>query len=321
MDPIYLNKEKIASLLPMGECISVMENMFYSIANSECLQPLRSLMWLPDRSGLLGMMPAYAEGPGVMAIKVISVFHGNKESGYPSHQGVVVLFETKQGKPLMIFDATEITAIRTAAASALATRMLSRENAQKLAIIGSGEQAGRHIEAISLVRKIKAINCWGRNKTNAAEFSENMLRRFNIEVNLCPTVQEAVRDADIICTVTSANQPILFGDWIPEGSHINAVGACTPSARELDTSAVIKSKIFTDSYESLFHEAGDYLIPKSEAAISEADIRGELGEVLTGSKKGRENETEITLFKSLGIATEDLFSAWHIYNKISQDQH
>jgi ornithine cyclodeaminase len=129
-------------------------------------------------------------------------------------------------------------------------------------------------------------------------------------------VEEAVNDAEIICTVTSSRQPILFGDWIQSGSHINAVGACTPAARELDTSAMVKSKIFTDSYESLFHEAGDYLFPRSEGAIGEADIRGELGEVLIGNMTGRENENEITLFKSLGIASEDLFSAWHIYQKI-----
>jgi alanine dehydrogenase len=300
----------------MQECISVMENMFYSFAKGECLQPLRSVMWLPDRSGLLGMMPAYAEGTGVMAIKVISVFQGNKEAGYPSHQGVVILFDAKQGEPLMIFDAAEITAIRTAATSALATRLLSRENSEILAIIGSGEQAERHIEAILLVRKIKQINCWGRNKINASAFAKNMDRKYNIPVNLNHHAREAIKNADIICTVTSSREPVISGDWIPNGAHINAVGACTPTARELDTTAILRSKLFTDCYESLYNEAGDFLIPKMEGAVTNVDIKGELGELLTGTKKGRESTKEITLFKSLGIAAEDLFSAWHIYRKI-----
>ena len=158
MDPQFINKEKIASLLPMDECIAVMEKMFRSLACGECVQPLRSLMWLPGKTGLLGMMPGYAANPGVMGIKVISVFHDNRELGLPSHQGVVILFDAQHGQPLMIFDAGEITAIRTAAASALATRMLARKNAALLAIIGSGEQAHRHIEAMLLVRKIKQVN-------------------------------------------------------------------------------------------------------------------------------------------------------------------
>jgi ornithine cyclodeaminase len=316
MDPQYISKEKVASLLPMQECITLMEDMFRSLAKGECLQPLRSLMWLPDKSGLLGMMPAFAAGPAIMGIKVISVFHGNKEAGYPSHQGVVILFDAKRGEPLMIFDAAEITAIRTAGASALATRLLSRENSEVLAIIGSGEQAARHIEAILLIRRIRQINCWGRNKINVSEFAKSMFNKYNIPVNYYAHAQEAIRDADIICTVTASKEPVISGEWIPNGAHINAVGACTPNARELDTTAILRSKLFTDSYESLYHESGDFLIPKMEGAVTNDAVKGELGEVITGSKTGRESAGEITLFKSLGIATEDLFSAWHIYQKL-----
>jgi alanine dehydrogenase len=317
MNPLYINKEKIASLLPMKECISVMEYMFNSLAKNECLQPLRSLMWLPDKTGLLGMMPAYAAGPGVMGIKVISVFHGNKQAGYPSHQGVVILFDARQGEPLMIFDAAEITAIRTAAASALATSILSREDSETLAVIGSGEQAARHIESILLVRKIKRINCWGRNIIKVSQFAKNMSRQYNIPVNVYEHAPDAIQKADIICTVTASREPVLGGEWIAAGAHINAVGACTPSVRELDTAAMLRAKIFTDSYESLFNEAGDFLIPKMEGALTNDGVKGELGEVISGRKKGRESAEEITLFKSLGIASEDLFAAWHIYQKIS----
>ncbi len=317
MEPLFISKEKVAAMLPMDECISVMEKMFRSLAGGECTQPLRSLMWLPDKSGLLGMMPAYAEDPGVMGIKVISVFHGNRAAGYPSHQGVVILFDAKHGQPLMMFDAEEITAIRTAAASALATRLLSVENPELLAVIGSGEQAERHIEAMLLVRKIKEVNLWSRNEKNAAALVNKISAKYNIPICIKKNAREAVENAGIICTVTSAGEPVVMGEWISAGAHINAVGACAPSVRELDTDTIVKSKLFTDCYESLFNEAGDFIIPKKEGAVTDSHVKAEIGEVLSGTKKGRENNGEITVFKSLGIAAEDIFSAWHIYKKIA----
>ena len=318
MDIPFIDKEKIASLLTMQECILVMEKMFRSLANGEAAQPLRSLMWLPDRKGLLGMMPGYDKTAEVMGIKLISVFHGNRDKGYPSHQGVVILFDANNGQPLMIFDASEITALRTAAASALATKLLSREDAGLLSIIGSGEQAERHIESILLVRKIRQINIWSRNEKNAASLASKISDRFNIPVIVHKNAGEAVREGDIICTVTSSPQPVVSGDWINKGTHINAVGLSTPATRELDTKALLKSKLYADCYESILNEAGDFLIPKKEGAITDSHIRGDLGEVLLGTKKGREDKDEITLFKSLGIASEDIFSCWHIYKKINQ---
>ncbi len=316
MDPLFINKEKVASLLPMNECIQVMEKMFRSLANGECIQPLRSLMWLPGKKGLLGMMPGYASELGMMGIKVISVFHANRDTGFPSHQGVVILFDAQHGQPLMFFDAEEITAVRTAAASAVATKLLSRENSETLAIIGSGEQAKRHIEAMLLVRDIKQINLWSRNEKNARQLANEIKGEYNIAFNLKKKAEDAVRNADIICTVTSSSQPVVMAEWIANGTHINAVGSSTPNARELDTAAVLRSKLFTDRYESVFNEAGDFLIPKKEGVINNDHVKAEIGEVLLGLKKGRENNNEITLFKSLGIAAEDIFSAWHIYQKI-----
>jgi len=315
-DPLYINKEKISSLLSMTECISLMETMFRDLASGKTLQPLRSLMRLPGHNGLLGMMPAYAEEPGVIGIKIITVFHGNGAAGYPSHQGVVMLFDGRHGQPLMLFDAEEITAIRTAAASAIATRLLAKEDAAHLAVLGTGEQAERHIEAIGLVRKIEKISLWGRNKVHAETLKEKITPHYPCSIVIHDTAQTAIASADIICTVTASPQPILSGEWISPGAHLNVVGACTPNTREVDTNAITRSALFTDRYESLFNEAGEFLIPKKEGLITEADIKGEIGEVLTGSKKGRTSPGEITLFKSLGIAAEDLYSAWHIYNKI-----
>ncbi len=314
MDPLYLNKQRIAELLPMQECISVMERMFRALAAGECLQPLRSLMRLPDNSGLMGMMPGYAQG--AMAIKVITIFPGNHGTGLPSHQGVVILFDANNGSPLLLLDASEITAIRTAAASAVATRLLAREDAQRLAIIGSGEQAARHIESILLVRPVRQIDIWSRNEAHASELARNIAERYDISIRISPNALEAVKGADIICTTTASKEPVVCGEWISPGAHINAVGSSTPAARELDTAAIQRSRLFTDRYESLFNEAGDFLIPKQEGAVTDAHVQGELSEVLAGTKTGRENPDDITCYKSLGIAMEDLFAAWHIYNKI-----
>jgi alanine dehydrogenase len=316
MEPLFVNKERISTLLPMKECIEVMEKMFRSLAAGECLQPLRNIMKLPGGSGLLGMMPGHADKLGMMGIKVISVFHANKEAGFPSHQGIVMLFDAKNGQPLMLFDALEITAIRTAAASAVATKLLSRENSSILAIIGSGEQAKRHIEAMVLVRKINQINLWSRNEKNAKHLINELSSEYNLPIHINKNVHQAVEHADIICTVTASKEPVVMGDWIAAGTHINAVGSSTASSRELDTTAIARSKLFTDRYESLFNEGGDFLIPKKEGAVTDEHVKAEIGEVLSGTKKGRENNEEITVFKSLGIAAEDIFSAYHIYQKI-----
>ena len=320
MEPLFVNKEKIASLLPMEECIAVMEKMFRSLAAGDCLQPLRNIMRLPEGRGVLGMMPGHAAKLGVMGIKVISVFHANSESGLPSHQGIVILFDAKNGQPLMLFDALEITAIRTAAASAVATKLLARDNSSTLSIIGSGEQAKRHIEAMLLVRNIKQVNIWSRSEKNAKQLVNDLSGEYNLHINVKKNVQQAVEHADIICTVTSTKEPVVKGDWIAAGTHINAVGSSTAGARELDTAAMIKSKLFADRYESLFNEAGDFLIPKKEGAINDEHVKAEIGEVLAGTKKGRENEEDITVFKSLGIAAEDIFSAYHIYQKINANK-
>ncbi|HEY4337536.1 MAG TPA: ornithine cyclodeaminase family protein [Puia sp.] len=323
MTPRYIDKPAIATLLPMSEAIPLMETMFRDLAAGRILQPLRSLMWLPDKKGLLGMMPAYTGTPDAnapetnapasfLAIKLITIFPTNAAANHPSHQGIIVLFNGDNGAPLMLFDAEEITAIRTAAASAVATNRLATKEASTLAILGTGEQAARHIESISLVRTIKEIRLWGRNKHKAEQLAESK----GIKITITDTPQQAVKDADIICTLTAATQPILKGEWIKPGAHLNVVGSCTPNAREVDTEAVVKSKIFTDKYESLFNEAGDFLIPKKEGRITEAAVQGEIGEVLTAAKPSRQHPTDITLFKSLGIAAEDLYSAHHIYMKI-----
>ncbi len=316
MDPVFINKETVAALLPMEECIAVMEQAFHSFATGNCVQPLRPLMWLPGRKGLLGMMPGYAGDIDVMGIKVISVFPENKEFGYSPHQGMVLLFETKNGRPLCMADADEITAIRTAAASAVATNLLARKDAETLSIMGSGIQAAPHIEAMQLVRKIKKITLWSRNEASAVKLAKKVSAKNKIDISIAKDPEEAVRNMDIICTITAAVEPIVKGEWVAKGTHINAVGSCMPGARELDTAAILSSRLFTDCYESLFNEAGDFIIPKNEGAIDDGHVKAEIGEVLLGKKEGRTSPADITVFKSLGLAVEDIFAVDHIYRKM-----
>ena len=316
MKPLYISKEQVAGTLAMHTCIGLMEEAFKELATGQPLQPLRSLVWLPDKKGLLGMMPGYSADKKIMGIKVISAFSGNREFGLPSHQGAVLLFESGQGQLLAMVDADEITAIRTAAVSGLATKLLARDISSTLAVLGSGTQATKHIEAMLCVRKINAIKIWSRDPRHANELAEQTEAKHNIMALIAGNPKEAVVGADIICTCTASPTPLVSGEWIKKGAHINVVGSCTPVTRELDTAAIVNGKLFTDKYESLFNESGDFLIPKKEGAIGDEHAKGELGEVLTGTKKGRENDEEITVFKSLGLAIEDIYAAEFVYRKL-----
>ena len=315
MQILIVNQSEVRQLLPMAECIEVMGEALKTLSRGQAILPLRPVLWLPEKVGALGMMPAYMEDLQIIGLKIVSVFPGNHGTEYDSHMGAVMIFETKHGQPLAIMDATEITAIRTAAVSGVATKLLARAGAGDLAVIGSGTQARTHLQAMLLCRKIRRVRVWSRNPENGRRFAERESQRHNIQVELMPTVQAAVQGADIICTTTSSPDPILLGKYLSAGAHINAVGSSVPFARELDTEAVVKSRLFVDRRESTVNEAGDFLIPKKEGAVGDSHIQGEIGEILLGKVKGRKSQEEITLFKSLGLAIEDLASADHIYRK------
>ena len=315
MKILIVNQSEVAQLLSMSECVIVMADALKALARGEAIQPLRPIMRLPEKIGLLGIMPGYLDSIKSMGLKVISIFPGNQGTEFDSHQGAVLLFEAKHGQLLSIMDASSITAIRTAAVSGVATQALAREEASDLAILGSGVQAQTHLEAMLLARKIKRVRVWSRNFENARKFAERESPKHKIAVEPMKTTKEATQNADIICTVTSSSQPVLFGEWIAPGAHINAVGSSTPHVRELDTPAVVRAMLFVDRRESTLNEAGDFLIPKNEGAIKDDHIRGELGEILLGHLKGRISDQEITLFKSLGLAIEDVAAAHYVYQK------
>lgn len=306
---LILNGDDVRRLLPMAAAVDRMAEALAALARGTAGVPLRPLMWLPDRRGLLGMMPAWDGGAGVMGIKVVSVMPGNHGTAYDAHQGGVLLFEVEHGVPVALVDASSITAVRTAAVSAVATRVLAREDAADLALLGSGIQATTHLDAMRAVRPIRRVRVWSRTPAHAARFAEREAGRTGIEIRAVADAADAVRDADLVCTTTASRTPVLYGEWLAPGTHVNAVGASTGTARELDGAAVARARLFVDRLESARHEAGDYLLALADGAIAETHIVAELGQVLTGECAGRTNSDEITLFKSVGLGIEDVAAA------------
>jgi len=309
-----ITHDEVPDLLPMRECIDVMAETLKAVARGEAVQPLRSLMWLPDKSGLLGLMPAHLGSPACVGIKVVTVMPGNHGTEFDSHQGAVLLFEVEHGSLLAVIDASSITAIRTAAVSGAATALLACEDAGDLAMLGSGVQARTNLEAMRTVRKLRRVRVWSRREESARVFADREGKRQGIAIEAVGSAREAVEGADLVCTTTSAREPVLLGDWLRPGVHINAVGACFPNARELDSAAVAKSRLFVDRRESTLKESGDFLIPKAEGRFGDEHIVGEVGDVLLDRIPGRRSRAEITLFKSLGIAVEDLAAAHRIHH-------
>jgi ornithine cyclodeaminase/alanine dehydrogenase-like protein (mu-crystallin family) len=289
MKVLILSEHEVEQLLTMEACIEVMADALAALARGEVHNPLRQGIRAPGAPGLLGLMPAWRAGAGAAyyALKEVCVFPENPKRGLDTHLGAVILHSGETGEPLAFMNASAITAIRTAAVSAVATRLLAREDAAVLAIIGTGVQGKSHRRAIPLVRPIREIRMCGRGES----------------------VQEAVRGADVIVTATSSREPILRREWLSPGVHINAVGSSIAAARELEADLVASASLFVDRQESTINESGDYLAAIEQGAV----IRAELGELLTGSAEGRKSEDEITLFKSLGLAVEDLAAGVFLY--------
>jgi len=311
MNVLVLSHADVVRLLPVESCIEVMADVLRTTSRGGAVLPLRAMVWKPDRSGMIGLMPGYLDSPTSLGLKVVSIFPGNHGTGFDSHQGVVMLFDTRHGSPQAIIDASSITAIRTAAVSGVATRALARPDAGDLAILGSGVQAATHLAAMRAVRKLRRVRVWSRDRGHAQRFAD----RCPVAAEVMPTVRDAVDGADIICTTTAAREPILEGAWLAPGAHINAVGACFATARELDTAAVARARLIVDRRESTLHESGDFLLARADGAIGDDHIVGELGDLLLGRFTGRQSPDEITLFKSLGIAVEDLAAAHHVYSQ------
>lgn len=312
----------VERLLPMSACVDLMASTLAATARGEALLPLRQVLMLHDGRDALGIMPAVLGGAGgrsAIGAKVITVFPGNAGTPYDSHIGVVLCFDDTNGRLLAVIDASSVTAIRTAAVSGLATRLLAVPSASDLAILGAGVQAMTHLEAMLAVRPITRVRIWSRGAARCASFARWAHQRFGLAVEVCQGAESAVREAQIVCTVTASREPVLQGAWLSPGVHVNAVGASVATARELDTQAVVQSRLFVDRRESAMQEAGDFLIPRAEGAIDDSHILGELGALVEGTIRGRDRDDDRTLFKALGVAVEDVAAARFVYERALVD--
>jgi len=310
---LLFSDHDVRTLLPMRECIGVMEEALRSLHEGSSVLPLRTVIRISGSPNAFATMPAVVGK--VSGAKIITVFPGNDATPFDAHIGVVLLFDGEHGTLLAIGDASSITAIRTSAVSGLATRLLAREDARELALLGAGVLALPHIEAVRCVRDIRRVRVWSRNSARAQEFVARARKKLDLELLVSPSAREAVEGADVVCTITAARTPVLEGAWLAPGTHVNAVGASLPSARELDTAAVVCARLFVDRRESALNEAGDFLIPRGEGALTDAHILGDLGDLLAGKLQGRTRPDEITLFKSLGLAVEDVAALRYIHQR------
>jgi len=339
---VILSAALVQQYLPMSECVEHTARALRLVQAPELMNPTRVGVPLPlaDKEGvhILGFMPCYLAdsisgtgdwpqrpGPsdgttrsghgGYIVCKIITVFPSNVGSGYTGHQGVVLLYSADNGSLLCIADAHEITGLRTAAASAVATRLLSKPGSCSLAILGSGVQAYKHLEAMECVREISSVRVWSRNKGRAQEFADTV----RCDVQVCDSPEEAVRDADIVCTLTPSTAPLVKRAWLKAGAHVNAVGSCNPLQQELDVDCVTQGGVFCDSLDACFNgvtRTGDLVIPLEKGLLKKENVV-ELGTVLDAERD--HNPSGITIFKSVGVAAEDLCSVVPLYEKASAE--
>lgn len=308
----------IVELLTMGDAIAVLERAMIAVSQGRADLPLRTIVPAGPK-GRLGLMPGAMRDPPCFGLKLVSLFPENPAAGLSSHTGLMVLMEQEHGRPLAALDGAALTAVRTAAASALATDRLARAQADTLALIGYGEQAASHLDGMRAVRPIRHVRVAGRDAARAAAFAERMAARYgDLEIAACASAKDAVAGADIVCTVTGATEPVLFGAWVRPGTHVNAVGASVPSKRELDEAMLTKARLFVDYRPSTLAQAGEVIAALEAERIDDAHIRAEIGEVLAGERPGRTHAREITLYRSLGIAAQDLACAWHVLGKAEE---
>jgi len=310
---LIIERDILMQLLTMDDCIESMDNCMRQTSAGNLVNPPRA--GFMAGKGMLAWMPGYLGEPEGFACKLITQFPEAKLKGYSSHSGVTVYFEAETGQPAMIVDSGYLTAVRTAAASGVATRALARDDASTLALIGTGEQGYLHVAAMLSVRPISSIRIWGRTTENAVRFAEKIEAQWKVKVDIFSTVAQTIKDADIICSSTPTKEPLLLGKELPEGCHINAVGASRTPKVELDEAAVIRSRYYVDYLESALTEARELMEAIEKGSISKQHVCGEIGEVLLGHKRGRENEQDITIYRSVGFAAQDVAAASLVYNK------
>lgn len=307
-----LDATAVRRLLPMRDAIALMRDAFVAAIDPRTIMPIRQADAPVGARARLGVMHGYAAQPATFGIKVVGIPTA-PAPGAPSHPGIVVLFDQDSGCPVVMLDAHEITAIRTAAATAAATDVLARRDAERLAVLGCGEQARTHLLALTHVRAFRSIVVWGRDADRARAFATEMSEVMGRQVSAAASAEAAVREADVICTTTTAAEPILAGAWLPSGAHLNAVGSSIPATSEIDVEAIARSRVFVDFPPSAVALAGDLARARTAGVLPEGGPLTAVGEVIAGSREGRRSAGEITLFKSLGMIIQDIASADFVY--------
>jgi ornithine cyclodeaminase/alanine dehydrogenase-like protein (mu-crystallin family) len=315
---LILSETDVRHLLSMDDLIHSMESALAEFSSGRTQQPLRTVLEVGPGHAFFGVMPAFMPASGALGTKLVTVFGTNAALGLPSHLATILLMDSTTGELLSVMDGRYITEARTAAVSAVSARLLAREDAGVLAILGSGVQAKSHLRAFSHVRALRDVRVWSPNEMHRHGFADEMHREIAVPISPVATVSEAVDGADLVVLATAAREPILRSEWIADGAHIAAVGACRPDQREIETALIKRARVFVDSRTGALAEAGDVVLPIREGAIDESHIAGELGQLAAGAIAGRQSPGEVTLFKSLGMAVEDVAAAHLAYHRAAE---
>jgi alanine dehydrogenase len=313
--PLLLSEQDVRSVLTMEDLIPAMRIALERFSRRSVVQPLRTVVDIAPQKAFFGIMPAFVEELPALGAKLVTVFGGNAAAALPTHLATIVLLDPSTGALLALMDGRLITEARTAAVSAVSTSLLARDDAATLAIIGSGVQARSHLEAIGHVRGLRAVRVWSPSADRLGAFVRDMQPRTKAGIVACASARDAVDGADIIVLATSAREPVIRGEWIAGGAHICGVGACRPDQREMDTALVARGRLFVDSRAGALAESGDVLLAIKDGAFDDTHIAGELGEVASGAVEGRKSPEDVTIFKSLGMAVEDVAAAHLAFEK------
>lgn len=313
--PVLLSEQDVRTVLSMDDLIAAMEEALAQFSVGRVTQPVRTVLTVGPQHAFFGVMPALTLDPPALGAKLVTVFGGNAAAGLPTHLATIVLLDPATGELLAVMDGRYITEARTAAVSAASVKRLAREDAGVLAIVGSGVQARSHLEAIARVRPLSEVRVWSPSRERRERFVREMQAHVGAPVRAAASVDEAVGGADVIALVTASREPVLSSSQVADGAHVCAVGACRPDQREMDTALVVRGRVYVDSRAGALAEAGDIVLPIAEGALDASAIAGELGEVLAGRAPGRTSPREITIFKSLGMAVEDVAAARLAYER------
>jgi len=313
-----LSAAQVEQCLNMTDTIDLVRGAMQQVSRGQCEMPLRFIV--PVGGGnMMGVMPGAMQEPACYGTKLLSLYPGNPALGLSSHLGGMMVFDAEFGEPVGLVNAGALTALRTAAASAVATDALARADANHLCLIGTGEQAWSHLEAISAIRPINRLTIAGRTLESVDRFADQASRAYSsLFFVATDDVEKAVADADVICTVTSASEPVLYGDWLPDGAHVNAVGASIPTKKEIDVSVVQRSRTFFDYLPSIMAQAGEIIEGLKSGTLTEQHLLAEIGAVLNGDADGRLQDSDVTLYRSMGVAAQDLICAHHVLQVAAQ---